>query len=103
MLNKVLPAYLLDREATVAASRMCDEPERVAEALPDSLGDRKAVERVLHEVGASFLNFQVVAKRESEQKAQLGSTADVVAEVPYFDTDIYDISGLYRLGESIWR
>ena len=29
--------------------------------------------------------------------------ADVVANAPYFDTDIYDLSGLIRLGDKIWR
>jgi anion-transporting ArsA/GET3 family ATPase len=102
VLNKVLPSYLLDRAATVAATRMCDDPEAVAERVPDQVGEPKTVERVLHEVGASFLNFQVVAKREADQKAELGAAADVVAEVPYFDTDIYDIRGLCALGSSIW-
>jgi hypothetical protein len=27
----------------------------------------------------------------------------VVATVPYFDTDIYDLSGLVALGNAIWR
>jgi anion-transporting ArsA/GET3 family ATPase len=103
LMNKVLPAYLLDRSATTAASRMCDDAAQLAEALPEDIGDRKAVERVLHEIGASFLNFQVVAKREAEQRAELGATAEVVATVPYFDTDIYDLSGLVQLGSTIWR
>jgi hypothetical protein len=58
---------------------------------------------VLHEVGASFLNFPVVAQREAEARAELAATPEVVAAVPYFDTDIYDLGGLVRLGESIWR
>jgi len=44
-----------------------------------------------------------VAKRESEQRAELSAAADVVATVPYFDTDIYDLGGLLRLGASVWR
>jgi hypothetical protein len=28
---------------------------------------------------------------------------DVVAAVPYFDSDIYDLEGLVRLGDKIWR
>jgi anion-transporting ArsA/GET3 family ATPase len=103
LMNKVLPSYLLDKSATTAASRMCDDPASLAEALPEDVGDRKAVERVLHEIGGSFLNFQVVAKREAEQRAELGTTAEVVATVPYFDTDIYDLSGLLKLGTTIWR
>ncbi len=41
--------------------------------------------RVLTEVGESFLNYQVVAKREAEQQAELGAVPEVVATVPYFD------------------
>ena len=59
--------------------------------------------RVLAEVGESFLNYQVVAKREAEQRAELAATADVVATVPYFDEPIHDLAGLVRLGQSCWR
>ncbi|MEA3055761.1 MAG: hypothetical protein QOD30_1193 [Actinomycetota bacterium] len=103
VMNKVLPAYLLDKEATATATRLCDDAPGVAAQLPDAIGDRTDVERVLHEIGASFLNFQVVAKRESEQRSELGATAEVVATVPYFDTDIYDLGGLLRLGATVWR
>jgi len=57
---------------------------------------------VLGEVGESFLNFGVVAKREAEQRAELGATPDVVVAVPFFDRDIYDLAGLLRLGRSLW-
>jgi anion-transporting ArsA/GET3 family ATPase len=103
VMNKVLPAYLLDKEATATATRLCDDAHGVAAQLSVSVGDGKDVERVLHEIGASFLNFQVVAKRESEQRSELGAAADVVATVPYFDTDIYDLNGLLRLGATVWR
>ena len=74
-------------------------PDAVAAAEPDPA----MVARVLREVGESFLNYQVVAKREAEQRAELARSPDVVATVPYFDTDIYDLAGLLRLGEQIWR
>ena len=104
VLNKVLPSYLLDPANTATATRLCDDSAAVAAALPGDLGvDEGAAASVLHEVGASFLNFQVVAKREAEQRGELASAADVVASVPYFDTDIYDLGGLARLGGAIWR
>jgi hypothetical protein len=28
---------------------------------------------------------------------------DVVVSAPFFDTDIFDLAGLLRLGETIWR
>ena len=59
--------------------------------------------RVLKEIGESYANFAVVAKREAEQRAELASVPEVVATVPYFETDIYDLEGLLQLGETIWK
>jgi anion-transporting ArsA/GET3 family ATPase len=103
VLNKVLPDYLLDPDATRAATRLCSDPAGAAAALPEGIGEPEAVAPVLAEVGESFLNFQVAAKREATQQAELGATPDVVAAVPYFDTDIYDLGGLARMGEQLWR
>ena len=101
MLFRSLPTYLLDQEATNVAQRFCSDAPKLAEAVP--LGaDTAQIERVLREVGESFLNFQVVAKREAETRAELGATPDVVATVPYFDSDIYDLQGLVRLGDKVW-
>ena len=102
VLNKVLPAYLCSDEATAVARRLCADPGPVAAALPKSVGDPDAVARVLGELGESFLNFQVVAKRESEQRAELGVKPDVVVAVPYLDRDVYDLAGLVEVGETIW-
>ena len=58
---------------------------------------------MLREMAESFRNFQVVAQREAKQRAGAGARPDVVvAAVPYFETDIYDLAGLLRLGERIW-
>jgi len=102
VLNKVLPAYLLDKGAAGAASRLAAHPGAGAEAL-SALGEPEAVERMVEEVAQSFLNFRVVATREAEQRAELARTPDVLATVPYFDSDIHDLAGLLRLGEQIWR
>lgn len=102
VLNKVLPSYLLDPGAARAAAKLDADPAAAAAALP-GLGDDEATERVVVEIAQSFLNFRVVASREAEQRAELGRTPDVLASVPYFDSDIHDLAGLLRLGEQIWR
>lgn len=111
VLNKVLPPYLRDEQATATADRMVAESAVLAERLTDPSGvetglagiaERDQVQRVLREIGESFLRFQLVAQREAEEQAILGRVPDVVATVPYFDTDIYDLEGLLRLGEKIW-
>jgi anion-transporting ArsA/GET3 family ATPase len=102
VLNKVLPSYLLDADAAEAARRLSADPDAAAAAL-DGIGDQESVARVIGEVAQSFLNFRVVASREAEQRNELGRNPDVLASVPYFDSDIHDLAGLVRLGEQIWR
>jgi anion-transporting ArsA/GET3 family ATPase len=103
VLNKVLPQWFLDAGTAASAKALASRSEEVAAALPSSLGDPAQVTRVLHEVGESFLNFQVVAKREAETRAELAAAPEVVASVPYFDHDITDLGGLLELGQQIWR
>jgi anion-transporting ArsA/GET3 family ATPase len=105
VLNKVLPSYLRDEHGTRTAEHLVEEApsmsQRLAEILEDG-AEPEQIRRVLTEVGESFLRFQVVAQREAEEQAALARIPDVVATVPYFDTDIYDLAGLLRLGEEIW-
>jgi anion-transporting ArsA/GET3 family ATPase len=104
VLNKVLPSWLVDRRSATAARALEKRAGPVAAEVAAALGeDVEQVERVLHEVGTSFLNFQVVAQREAETRAELAATPDVVAAVPYFERDIVDVEGLLRLGDAIWR
>jgi anion-transporting ArsA/GET3 family ATPase len=110
VLNKVLPPTLLDPGATAAARRLeADAPVVAAEVAPAlrlASGDGVDVDqlaRVLREIATSFANFQVVAQREAETRAELGATPEVVAAAPYLDSDVFDLGGLVRLGEAIWR
>ncbi|MGN6695089.1 MAG: ArsA family ATPase, partial [Aquihabitans sp.] len=102
VLNKVLPSYLRRTATTGVAKRLCSEADALAGVVPDA-GNAVDTARVLGTIGESFLNYQVVAKREAEQRAGLARTPDVVAAVPYFDADIHDLSGLLQLGDQIWR
>jgi len=102
VLNKVLPAYLRRTATTGVAKRLVGDAEQIAASVP-GVGADADVARVLATVGESFLNYQVVAKREAEQRAGLARSPEVVAAVPYFDADIHDLTGLLELGEQIWR
>jgi anion-transporting ArsA/GET3 family ATPase len=109
VLNKVLPAYLQGAEAATVAEALKDRADELATSLApvlasvdSALGDEAQIRRVLVEVAESFLNFRVVALREAEEKSELGNVPEVLATVPFFDTDIYDLAGLVRLGEQIW-
>jgi anion-transporting ArsA/GET3 family ATPase len=106
VLNKVLPTYLRSTAATKVARSFTADADRLADdvlAGMGDVGDHDDVARVLREVGESFLNYQVVAKREAELRDELSTVPDVVATVPYFDSDIFDLQGLLALGGAIWR
>jgi len=60
------------------------------------------VSGVLDEVAESFSNFQVVAKREAEQRAELADAPEVTVAVPYLDEDVHDLGGLARFGARLW-
>ncbi|HEX3621652.1 MAG TPA: ArsA-related P-loop ATPase [Acidimicrobiales bacterium] len=102
VLNKVLPSTLLDPDSARVAERLCADGPALAGALGPDAGDPTSVGRVLGEVGESFLNFGVVAKREAEKRAELGTRPDVVITVPFFESDIYDLGGLLQLGRALW-
>ncbi len=109
VLNKVLPDYLRGSEGTAVAEAVKERSDELSGLLaPDlaavdpAMGDTDQVARVLGEVADSYLNFQVVALREMEERAMLSVVPDVLATVPFFDTDIFDLAGLVRLGGQIW-
>lgn len=107
VLNKVLPSYLRATASTKVARDLSKRADEVGAGVLADLDGLDAspdeVARVLREVADSFLNYQVVAKREAELRAELAAVPDVVASVPYFDSDIFDINGLLGLGNAIWR
>jgi len=102
VLNKVLPGWFLDEGTQQTAKLLVADAGALARILPPEVGDPEQVGRVLKEVGESFLNFQVVAKREAEMRAELAARPEVVASVPYFDHEITDLAGLLQLGAQIW-
>jgi anion-transporting ArsA/GET3 family ATPase len=103
VLNKALPGWLLAEAPARLAERLRDSVEPAAAALAPALGpvEPAQVHRVLLEVADAFLNYQVVAQREAEQKAELAVGPEVVVTVPAFDQDIHDLAGLLRLGEAL--
>jgi anion-transporting ArsA/GET3 family ATPase len=107
VLNKVLPPFLLDAQAGEVGRALAHQAGEVAAHVGPVLGppadNLEHLAHVLAEVGQSYLNYQVVARREAEQRAELAVTPDLTVSVPFFTDDIHSLSGLLRLGEKIWR
>ncbi|HXX90352.1 MAG TPA: ArsA-related P-loop ATPase [Acidimicrobiales bacterium] len=105
VLNKVLPAYLRAPQAAVVAEKLRDDADELSGALAPELGAQvhpAQVRRVLAEIAQSYLDYRVVAQREAEQQAELGAVPETLVSVPNFDTDVYDLGGLLRLGARLW-
>ncbi len=106
ILNKVLPEYLREESGTKSAKVLCDDAAETAKAVSLAMESEDLVPRLeymFREIGNSFLNYQVVARREAEQSAMLGEKAALTRSVPYFDEDIHSLEGLLRLGMKIWH
>ncbi len=103
VLNKVLPDYLRDKEASKVARTLSGKSNEISPEIAGLLGlDHALVQRVLSEVGNSFLNFSNLALKEQEQRDEIGVKPEVLSSVPFFESDIYDLAGLVELGKSIW-
>ncbi len=103
VLNKVLPQLLLEKPATETARHLAKHGMEVGEQLDAALSlDMAHTGHVLSAIGSSFLDYQVVARREAEQRKELATIPELTLSVPYFDDDIHSLEGLLRLGEGIW-
>ena len=104
VVNKALPDWLCDREPAAAARQLRQRADELAEELAGPTGVApERLGRVLAEVGESYANYAVVAKREAEQRAELARSADVLVTVPLLEEPVHELSGLVELGERAWR
>jgi anion-transporting ArsA/GET3 family ATPase len=101
VLNRVLPSSLRSVGGDRVARLLAADADVIASEV-DRAGDDASTARVLREVGASFVNFSVVAQREAEQRVALSRRADVVASVPQLSHDVADLSVLLEMGRSLW-
>jgi anion-transporting ArsA/GET3 family ATPase len=110
VLNKVLPEYLLSPDGERAADVFSRDSDAIAQELAATgapgLDDPTATARVLRTLADSFRNYEVVARRESELRAELTRLAppgpEVVVSVPAFPADIDDARALARIGEALF-
>jgi hypothetical protein len=104
IVNKALPSWLLDEGPAEAAAALRERAPELGSALAAAVdAPPLRVGRVLTEVGESFDNYTVVAKREAEQRAELAATAEVLVTVPILDEPVNDLASLIRLGQCCWR
>ncbi|MEO8693226.1 MAG: ArsA-related P-loop ATPase [Acidimicrobiales bacterium] len=100
--NRVLPAYLRDRDARVAAERLRDEADDLAVSMKIGERDRAAFADVLREIAESFLGYRALATRQAEQLAEFGSASEVTLLVPALEEGVTSIADIVELGQRLW-
>jgi hypothetical protein len=105
VLNRVMPEWLLEPAVATAAARVLADADSIADGLTavgdPALTDAARTARVLRIAAESFENFEVVAAREAEMRAELSRLPEVVATVPTFTDDVHDVAGLWRIAERL--
>ena len=104
VLNRVMPPFLLDEAASKSVLRLVDEglAGRLAAEADGLFSDTALVRDVLATLAENFLNFRAVAVRERSELGRLADDAPgVILTVPFFETDIYDLSGLAQVAEAL--
>ena len=85
-----------EHAADVSSSATATRSARELAATGDpALDDATTTARVLRTLGDSFRNYEVVARREAELRAELAARAsrpEVVVSVPSFEADIADVA-----------
>lgn len=102
VLNRVLPEYLRSRAAAASARAMVSADAGDLGDLAQGVAEPAQVARVLKEVGESFLDYRVPATREAELREELRAAPEVLATVPFIESDITDFEGLARIGAHLW-
>lgn len=103
VLNRTLPGYFLDREAVASAERLAHEAPDIAAELADAgVATPAVLTRVLRTVAASFHNFGLIAKRESELRAELSDAPEVTIDVPDLESDVHDLGTLAAIADRLF-
>lgn len=102
VLNRVLPAYLVDRGARRAAEAMRDGADDIVAQLTIAVSDRAAMAAVIREVSESFLGYRSLAARERERLDEYAGVFSNPIEVPAVEFDVTSLSDIVALGEHLW-
>ena len=100
--NRVLPAYLRDRDARAASEQMRDEAFELASILKIAERDQDAMADVLREIADSFLGYRALATRQAEQLAEFASSSELMLMVPALEEGVTTIADIVELGQRLW-
>ncbi len=114
--NRALPSSFTAKASAASARKLLRATES-ADADPDDDDDDdgdlvtavahaldaepRVVRGVLHEIAARFHDLAVVAAREAERRAELGTMCPLVVAVPVLDHDVNDLGDLLEVARHL--
>ena len=105
VLNKVLPAYLRDPQGAAVAETPA-RPGRRARRVrrpQGALGRRQPRSAgCCPRWAAAIWTTGWWPSAKPRQQAELATVPEALVSVPYFETDVFDLAGLLRLGDNLW-
>ncbi len=104
VLNKVLPAYLRDPQGEAVAEKLRDRADELAGALAPKCAPATSTRSVgcsPRWAGATSTTGSWPSARPSSRPSW-PTVPEALVSVPYFETDVYDLAGLLRLGTKLW-
>jgi len=100
VLNRTLPRDLVRSEDGGAIGGAV---QSAARAVAAALGEDPAqVERVLRSATENLERMELLARQEEAERAALAEVPEVLVAAPRFGHELGDLSGLARLGGTIW-
>lgn len=96
VLNRTLPASMLDSEARLLAAQLQESSFTVETARP---ADR----RTLSQAGAAFGELAAMADAERAARARLSNPPECVVDIPLVPGDVGDLTGLLAIADALWR
>jgi len=107
IINRVHTDFASDKDIAKLLQHGDDEAlaQKVSDALGKTASERKAMRAVVKSMARNLDDFRSLAEIDAENIDRITTHIDtetIVKSVPFFDTDVYDISGLMRINDYVF-
>lgn len=104
IINRVHVDFATDKDIAKVIKRDDDEAliKKASGALAKTAREKKAMRAILESMARNLNDFRSLAEIDAENIGRLTEHVEdetIVKSIPFFDTDIYDISGLMRIND----
>jgi anion-transporting ArsA/GET3 family ATPase len=107
VINRVHTDFASDKDMTTLLQDGDNKTfaQKVSEALGKNAREKKAMHAVVESMAHNLVDFRALAEIDAVNIERLTTHIEaetIVKSVPFFDTDVYDISGLMRINDYVF-